>query len=149
MVNRYRYGMIHTSRKYLTTIILLAVFFSIPVIAAAETVNPDPAAATANETPVFNTASLGNGAPTEYHETDPTIMIFRIELPQTEYPGPRDMAFGPRYIQLTTNLAAIVIIGVAAVVAVLAFVICRRRKAGASTADAAEDKTEICNGKQE
>jgi len=59
------------------------------------------------------------------------------------------MAFGPRYIQLTMNVGALLLISAAACVVVLAFVIYRRRKARATEADTRENIPETGDEKQD
>jgi hypothetical protein len=102
-----------------------------------------------NETTNFSTGSFGGRGPSEYHEPEPSITLFRFELPQTEYPGPREMAFGPRYIQLTTNPPTLVIIGIAAAIAVMLWVIRRRRNAVADTGDETGDVPAAGNEKRD
>jgi hypothetical protein len=76
------------------------------------------------------------------------ITLFRFESNQTTFPGPRSMAFGPRYIQLTTNAGTLVIITAGACVMILAFVIYRRRKARATEVDTRENTQENGEEKQ-
>ncbi len=137
-------------RNYRTTIILLlSLAICIPALAAGDTASPAlTITVTTNETPFFSTGLFGGRAPAEYHQPDPSITLFHVELQETEYPGPRDMAFGPRYIQLTTNLNTLVILGIAACVAVLVFAVCRRRKAVADAGGASENIPENDDEKQ-
>ena len=117
------------------TIFLIALSLIAPAIAAADTGNLAPITTMpANNTPLAELAAHGTIAPQSSFEKlgNREITLFRFEMNNATFPGPRDMAFGPRYIQLTTNIGALLIITAAACVAVLAFVIYRRRKAAAN-----------------
>ncbi|MCX6692320.1 MAG: hypothetical protein NTW33_09820 [Methanoregula sp.] len=134
------------------TIFLIALSIITPAIAAADTGNPVPTITMPdNDTSLASIAAYdGTIAPQSSFEKlgNQEITLFRFESNQTTFPGPRSMAFGPRYIQLTTNIGALLLISAAACIVVLAFVIYRRRKAGATEADTSENTPENSDEKQ-
>jgi len=133
------------------TIFLIAVSLIAPAIAAADTGTPAPIITMpANDTSLASVAAHGTIAPQSSIEKlgNKEITLFRFESNQTSFPGPRSMAFGPRYIQLTTNVGALLIFFAAACVVVLAFVIDRSRKAGATEAGTTENTPENGDEKQ-
>jgi hypothetical protein len=127
------------------TIVLIALSLIAPAIAAADTGTPAPIITLpANDTFLASVAAHGTIAPQSSFEKlgNKEITLFRFESNQTTFPGPRSMAFGPRYIQLTTNIGALLLFLATACIAVLAFVIYRRRKARASEEDTRENMPE-------
>jgi hypothetical protein len=133
------------------TIFLIALSLIAPAIAAADTGNPAPIITMpANDTSLASIAAHGTIAPQSSFEKlgNQQITLFRFESNQTIFPGPRSMAFGPRYIQLTTNMGTLFLLTVAACVAVLAFVIYRRRKARATEVDIRENTPDNGDEKQ-
>jgi hypothetical protein len=133
------------------TIFLIVLSLIDPAIAAADTGNPAPIITMpANDTALASVAAHGTIAPQSPFEKmgNKEITLFRFESNQTTFPGPRSMAFGPRYIQLTTNAGTLVIITAGACVAVLAFVNYRRRKAGATEAGTRENTPDNGDEKQ-
>ena len=134
------------------TIFLIALSLIAPAIAAADTGNPAPIITMpANDTSLASIAAHGTIAPQSSIEKlgNKEITLFRIESNQTTVPGPRSMAFGPRYIQLTTNIGALLLITAGACFVVLAFVIYRRRKARAMEVDTRENTPENGDEKQD
>ena len=133
------------------TIFLIALSLIAPAIAAADTGTPAPIITMpANDTSLASIAAHGTIAPQSSFEKlgNKEITLFRFESNQTTFPGPRSMAFGPRYIQLTTNAGTLALISAATGIAVLAFVIYRRRKAGATEVDTSENTPEKGDEKQ-
>jgi hypothetical protein len=113
----------------------------VPVISADGTQEPAPAAPVPlNDTSLFSAAAHGPRAPLSSFEKQEEITLYRFELNQTTFPGPRSMAFGPRFIQLTTSPATLMIIGIGVVAggAVL-FVMFRQRKAKEMESDDSEE----------
>jgi hypothetical protein len=137
-----------TAALFLVTLSLI-----VPVISAAGTQEPAPATPVPlNDTSLFSAAAHGPGAPLSSFGKQEEIILYRFELNQTTFPGPRSMAFGPRYIQLTTSPAVLIILGISVVAggAVL-FVMFRQRKAkemesGDSEEVSTEDEREKENG---
>ena len=133
------------------TIFLIALSLIAPAISAADTGNPAPIITMpANDTSLASIAAHDTIAPQSSFEKlgNQEITLFRFESNQTTFPGPRSMAFGPRYIQLTTNIGVLLIISAAACIVVLAFVIYRRRKARATEVDTRENTPEKGDEKQ-
>jgi hypothetical protein len=133
------------------TIFLIALSLIAPAIAAADTGTPAPIITMlANDTSLASVAAHGTIAPQSSIDKlgNKEITLFRFESNQTTFPGPRSMAFGPRYIQLTTNVGALLIFFAAACVMVLTFVIYRRRKARATEDDTIENTPENGDEKQ-
>jgi hypothetical protein len=121
-----------TAALFLVTLSLI-----VPVISAAGTQEPAPATPVPlNDTSLFSAAAHGPGAPLSSFGKQEEITLYRFELNQTTFPGPRSMAFGPRYIQLTTSPATLIILGISVVAggAVL-LVMFRKRKSGESASD--------------
>ena len=133
------------------TIFLIGLCLIASAIASADTRTPAPIITMpANDTSLVSIAAHGTIAPQSSFEKmgNQEITLFRIESNQTTFPGPRSMAFGPRYIQLTTNIGALLIISAAACIVVLAFVIYRRRKARVNEVDTRENTPENGDEKQ-
>jgi len=133
------------------TIFLIALCLIVPAIAAADTGNPAPIVTIpANNISLVSIAATGTIAPQSSFEKlcNQKITLFRLESNQTSFPGPRSMAFGPRYIQLTTNAGTLIILFTAACIAVLAYALYRRRTARASTEDSSENMPENGDEKQ-
>jgi hypothetical protein len=133
------------------TIFLIALSLIAPAIAAAETGAPATIVTMpANDTSLASIAAYGTIVPQSSLEKlgNKEITLFRFESNQTSFPGPRSMAFGPRYIQLTTNAGTLALISAATCIVVLAFVIYRRRKARVTDADTNEKTPENGDEKQ-
>jgi cbb3-type cytochrome oxidase subunit 3 len=141
-----------TIRKYqiATIAIIFLLFLSIYIPALAAGDIPSPLITVpANDTSLSGIGAHGTGVPVSSLRKEDTITLFRLESNQTTFPGPRSMAFGPRYIQLTTNLPTLLLLLMAgACVAVLAFVFCRRRKARVTEGDTIENKPDNGDKKQ-
>jgi len=132
-------------------IFLIALSLIAPAIAAADTGNPAPIVTMpANDTSLASIAAHGTIAPQSSFEKlgNQQITLFRFESNQTTFPGPRSMAFGPRYIQLTTNAGTLLLITAGACIAVLAFVIYRRRKAPTNADESIENTPDNGDEKQ-
>ena len=133
------------------TIFLIALSLIAPAIPAADTGNPAPIITMpANDTSLASIAAHGIIAPQSSIEKlgNKEITLFRFESNQTTFPGPRSMAFGPRYIQLTTNIGALLIFSAAACIAILASVFYRRRNARATEGNALKNTPENGDEKQ-
>jgi hypothetical protein len=135
----------------ITAILLLFVSLAIPAIAAAGMSGAVPPAIElpVNDTPIFSTGGPGNRAPAIHHEPEPLITLLRLDWNATDFPGPRSMAFGPRYIEFSANSRALLILAAGAGIAVLAFVVYRRRKIGAVTAETVKEAPENGDEKQD
>ena len=135
------------------TIFLIALSLIAPAIAAADTGTPAPIITMplANDTSHTSITAHGTIAPQSSIEKlgNKEITLFRFESNQTTFPGPRSMAFGPRYIQLTTNAGTLALISAATCIVVLAFVFYRRRKARATEDDTIENTPENGDEKQD
>ncbi|WAC04608.1 MAG: hypothetical protein OS112_09105 [Methanoregula sp.] len=134
------------------TIILIALSLIAPAIAATNTGTPAPVTTMPmNDTSLAELAARGTIVPQSSLEKlgNTEITLFRFEVNNSTFPGPRDMAFGPRYIQMTTNVGSLFIFFAAACVVVLAFVICRRRKARVTQVDTTENTPENGDEKQD
>ena len=135
-----------TAALFLVTLSLI-----VPVISAAGTQEPAPATTVPlNDTSLFSAAAHGPGAPLSSFGKQEEIILYRFELNQTTFPGPRSMAFGPRSIQLTTSPALLIILGISVVAggAVL-FVMFRQRKAKEMESDDSEEVSTEDGGKKE
>ncbi len=111
------------------TIFLIALSLIAPAIAAPDTVTPAPIVTMpANDTSLASIAANETGVPLSALHDSGTITLFRFEVNNATFPGPRDMAFGPRYIELKTNPATLVILIVAAAAIVSAVLWYRKRK---------------------
>jgi hypothetical protein len=135
------------------TVILAALFLItlsmiVPLISAADIEEAEPARTMpVNDTPLSTVAAHGTGAPLSSFEKQEVITLFRFELNQTTFPGPRSMAFGPRYIQLTASPATLIILGTGVFVGGAALcILYKRKKAGeienASTEEESEEDRE-------
>jgi|GEM_PF-963509 len=139
------------SAANIATIFLIALSLIAPTIVAAETGTPAPIITIpANDTSIASIAAHGTIAPQSSFEKmgNQQITLFRFESNQTTFPGPRSMAFGPRYIQLTTNMGTLFLLTAGACVVILVFVIYRRRKARATEVDSIENTPENGDEKQ-
>jgi len=135
-----------TAALFLVTLCLI-----VPVISADGTQEPAPAAPVpVNDTALFSAVAHGPDAPLTSFGKQDEITLFRFEMNQTTFPGPRSMAFGPRFIQLTTSPAPLIILGILVVAggAVL-FVMFRQRKAKVMESDDSEEVSTEDGGKKE
>ena len=133
------------------TVFLTALSLIAPAITAADTGAPAPLVTMpANDTSLASVAAHGTIAPQSSFEKlgNQQITLFRFESNQTTFPGPRSMGFGPRYIQLTTNVGALLIFFATTCIVVLAFVFYWRRKARATEHDTRENTPENGDEKQ-
>jgi hypothetical protein len=124
---------IHTT----AALFLITISLIVPLISAINIQEPVPAdTMPANDTSLSAVAPHGPGVPLSSFGKQEEITLYRFELNQTTFPGPRSMAFGPRYIQLTTSPATLIILGISVVAggAVL-LVMFRKRKSGESASD--------------
>ncbi len=115
-----------------TTAALFLIMLSmiVPIISAADIQEAVPAGTMpVNDTSLSSAAIRGPGASLSSFAKQEEITLYRFELDQTTFLGPRSMAFGPRSIQLTTSPASLIILGIGIVAggAVL-FVMFRQRK---------------------
>jgi len=120
--------------KTATTAALFLIMLSmiVPLISAADILEAEPAGTMpANDTPLYTVAVHGTSAPLSSFEKQEEITIFRFELNQTTFPGPRSMAFGPRYIQLTASPATMIVLGTGVFVGGAALYILYKRKKAA------------------
>jgi len=137
----------------LAALFLITLSLIIPLIPAAGSVEAEPAGTLpVNNTPLSTVAVHGTSAPLSSFGKQEEITLFRFELNQTTFPGPRSMAFGPRFIQLTASPATLIILGTGIVVGGGAlFILYKRRKAGevesVSTAEAEKAKEGQKKGK--
>jgi hypothetical protein len=96
----------------LAALFLITLSLIIPLIPAADSMESEPAGTMpVNDTPLSTVAVHGASAPLSSFGKQEEITLFRFELNQTTFPGPRSMAFGPRSIQLTAGPATLIILG--------------------------------------
>ena len=118
----------------LAAFILITLSLIIPMIPAADSVEAEFAGTMpANDTPLSTVAVHGTSAPLSSFGKQGEITLFRFELNQTTFPGPRSMAFGPRSIQLTASPATLIILGTGIFVGGVALYILYKRKKAAAT----------------
>ena len=98
-------------------------------IAAAGMAPPPFITVPANDTPLAEATAHGPSVPLSAFETPKTITLLSLESNQTTFPGPRDMAFGPRSIRLTTDLPTLTLLVAAGCLVVAASILFRRKKA--------------------
>ena len=135
----------------LAALFLITLSMIVPLISAADIQGSDPAMTMpVNDTPLSTVAAHGTGAPLSSFENRGEITLFRFELNQTTFPGPRSMAFVPRSIQLTTSPAILVILfaGVFAVCVAL-FVMYKRKKAREIESVSTEEESKEDHEKRE
>jgi hypothetical protein len=126
-----------------TAIILIALSMIVPLIPAADSVEAGPAGTIpANDMPLSTVAVHGTSAPLSSFEKQEEITLFRFELNQTTFPGPRSMAFGPRSIQLTAGPATLIILGTSIFVGGGALCIIYKRKKAAETESVSTEEEE-------
>jgi hypothetical protein len=138
---------IHTT----AALFLITLSLIVPLISAINIQEPVPAGTMpANDTSLSAVAPHGPGVPLSSFKKQEEITLFRFELNQTTFPGPRSMAFGPRSIQLTASPALLIILGILVVAggAVL-FVMFRQRKAKEMESDDSEEVSIEDGGKKE
>lgn len=116
----------------IATIIIIMLSMIVPLISAADIVEAGHAGTLpVNDTPRYTVAVHGTSVPLSSFGEQEEITLFRFELNQSTFPGPRSMAFGPRYIQLTASPATLIILVTGAFAGVVAlFIIYKRKKAG-------------------
>lgn len=73
--------------------------------------------------------TCGAGSPVVYREPEPQVTLLLLESNQTTFPGPRDMAFGPRRIEVSAGAPALLLGAAVACSAVFGIILCRKRKA--------------------
>ena len=126
----------------LAALILITLFMIVPLIPAADSVEAGPVGTMpVNDTPLSTVAVHGTSAPLSSFEKQEEITLFRFELNQTTFPGPRSMAFGPRSIQLTAGPATLIILGTGIFVGGGAlYILYKRKKAGETESVRAEEE---------
>jgi len=135
----------------LAALFLITLSMIVPVISAADIQEAEPARTMpANETPLYTVAAHGTSAPLSSFGKEGEITLFRFELNQTTFPGPRSMAFGPRYIQLTADPATLTVLttGVFAGGATL-YIFYKRKKAGEIESVSTEEESKEDREKRE
>jgi hypothetical protein len=127
----------------IAAIFIIMLSMIVPLISAADIRDaPLTTAVPINDTPLYTVATHGPSAPLSSFEKQEEITFFRIELNQTTFPGPRSMAFGPRYIQLTASPAPLIVLVIGVfVVGVALFIIYKRKKAGESESVSTEEES--------
>jgi hypothetical protein len=130
---------------------LITLSMIVPLIPAADIQEAEPAVTMlVNDTPLSTAAVHGTGAPLSSFEKQGEITLFRFELNQTTFPGPRSMAFGPRCIQLTTNPATLITLGTGVFVGGAAlYIFYRRKKAGDIESVSTEEESKENREKRE
>jgi hypothetical protein len=116
----------------LAALFLITLSMIVPLISAADIQGSDPAMTMpVNDTPLSTVAAHGTGAPLSSFGNQEEITLYRFELNQTTFPGPRSMAFGPRSIQLTTSPATLIVLVTGVFVGGAAlYILYKRKKAG-------------------
>jgi len=133
-----------------TTLILTTLSLIIPQIPAADIQVAEPAGTIpVNDTLLSAVAVHGTSAPLSSFEKQDEITLFRIELNQTTFPGPRSMAFGPRSIQLTASPASLIILIIGFLAAGVALpILYKPRKAGQSESISTEEEEKAKEGQK-
>lgn len=132
--------MIRTKRNFsIAACILLPLFVCIPAVFAAGAGMTPLVTIPANDTSLADVAVQGTGVPLSALMTQDEITLLDLESNQTTFPGPRDMAFGPRSIRVMTNLPLLFILAAGACLGVLAVILYRRRKAVKKEAPGSEE----------
>ncbi len=113
-------------RKYCGVILILGILYSIPAVAAGVG-SPDQlmaiTGASGNESLLANASVAGVNV--VYKEPEPLITLLRIESNETSFPGPRSMAFGPRWIGFSAGTRTLLVVATVLCIAVLAFILFR------------------------
>ena len=133
-----------------TALILITLSLIIPLIPAADILEAGPAVTMpVNDTPLSTVAVHGTSAPLSSFEKQGEITLFRFELNQTTFPGPRSMAFGPRSIQLKASPATLIILGNGVFVGGAALcIIYKRKKAKETESVSTEDEEKAKEGQK-
>jgi len=127
----------------LAALFLITLSLIFPLIPAADSVEAEPAGTMpANDTPLSTVAVHGTSAPLSSFEKQGEITLFRFELNQTTFPGPRSMAFGPRSIQLTASPATLIVLGTGIFVGGGALCILYKRKKAKETESVSTEEEE-------
>jgi hypothetical protein len=128
----------------LATLFLITLSMIVPIISAAEIQEAEPAGTIpVNDTPLSTVAAHGTSAPLLSFEKQVEITLFRFELNQTTFPGPRSMAFGPRYIQLTASPATLTVLGTGVFAGgATLYIFYKRKKAGEIESVSTEEEEE-------
>jgi len=127
----------------LAAIILIALSMIVPLIAAADIQEAEPAGTIpVNDTLLSTVAVHGTSAPLSSFGKQEEISLFRFELNQTTFPGPRSMAFGPRSIQLTASPATLIVLVIGVFVGGVALFIIYKRKKAAETESVSTEEEE-------
>ena len=133
-----------------TAIILIALSIIIPQIPAADIQEAEPAGTIpVNDTLLFTVAAHGTSAPLSSFKEEGDITLFRFELNQTTFPGPRSMAFGPRSIQLTASPATLIVLVAGIFVGGGAlYILYKRKKAKETESVSTEDEEKAKEGQK-
>jgi hypothetical protein len=133
------------------TLFLIMLSMIVPLISAADIQEAEPAGTMpVNDTPLSTVAVHGTSAPLSSFAKEGEITLFRFDLNQTTFPGPRSMAFGPRYIQLTTSPATLIVLGTGVFVGGAAlYIFYKRKKAGEIESVSTEEESEEDHKKRE
>jgi len=127
----------------LAALILITLSMIVPLIPAADILEAGPAGTMpVNDTPLSTVAVHGTSAPLSSFEKQGEITLFRFELNQTTFPGPRSMAFGPRSIQLTASPATLIVLGTGIFVGGGALCILYKRKKAKETESVSTEEEE-------
>jgi len=133
-----------------TAIILIALSIIIPQIPAADIQEAEPAGTIpVNDTLLSAVVAHGTSVPLSSFEKQEEITLFRFELNQTTFPGPRSMAFGPRSIQLTASPATLIVLVAGIFVGGGAlYILYKRKKAKETESVSTEDEEKAKEGQK-
>ena len=133
-----------------TALFLITLSLIVPLIPAADILEAGPAGTMpANDTPLSTVAVLGTSAPLSSFGKQEEITLFRFELNQTTFPGPRSMAFSPRYIQFTASPATLIVLVIGVFVGGVAlFIIYKRKKAAETESVSTEEEEKAKEGQK-
>lgn len=128
-------GIMRTGHR---VIFLVTIIVSLFIITGAYAESQDPHERTltglSEDLNLTNASASGNAPLQEYRETPQPITILKIELNETELPGPRYMAFGPSVISFSINYQLLIVLAIVMVICCAAwYLIKRRRLADAKT----------------
>jgi hypothetical protein len=127
----------------IATIIIIMLSMIVLVIPAAGIVEAEHTGTRpVNDTPLYTVAVHGTSVPLSSFGEQEEITLFRFELNQSTFPGPRSMAFGPRYIQLTASPATLIVFGSIGFAGGAAlYILYNRKKAGETQSVSTEEES--------
>ena len=117
---------------------LLSFLLFTATVTAADPVMTSSAGLPLNNTSLSGAAAPGTPGPLTALEHKEVVTLLDLESDQAVFPGPRSMAFGPRYIRLTSDLPTLFIVAAIICLGVFAALLYRRKKGGNREAEGEE-----------